>query len=60
MAQHVGQPEHAQRRAGGRAVDHAHVVLARALHLVHRAQRHELFEAREYQQLLGRETVGFE
>ena len=31
-----------------------------ALHLVHRAQRHELFEAREYQQLLGREAVGVE
>jgi hypothetical protein len=60
MAQHVGKPQHAQRRSGRRAVDDADVVLARRLHLVHRAQRDELLEAGKHEQLLGGEAVGIE
>jgi hypothetical protein len=56
-AQHVREPQHAQRGARGRAVDDADVEVTARLDVAHRAQRHELLEPREDQQLLGSELA---
>ncbi len=54
----IGEAQHAQRRAGRRAVDDADIEVAERFDLADRAQRDQLLEAREDQHFLGEQLVG--